>query len=74
MEPRQHTLADLFEGRKVFVVPSYQRLYVWNRLNQWEPLWSDVQDKADLLLTDAMRRGADSVCASVGEPRISWEQ
>ena len=46
MEPRKHTLAELFEGQLVYVVPSYQRLYVWNREDQWEPLWSDVEDIA----------------------------
>jgi len=39
--------------RKVFSpswqlhVPFYQRTYVWNKKEQWEGLWSDLQDKAD---------------------------
>ncbi len=24
------------------VVPLFQRPYVWNEENQWEPLWNDV--------------------------------
>ena len=50
MEPRKHTLAELFETQLVYVVPSYQRLYVWTRDDQWEPLWVDVQEIADELL------------------------
>ena len=61
MEPRKHTLAELFEGQLVYVVPSYQRLYVWNREDQWEPLWSDVEEMADALFQDALRRGAENV-------------
>ena len=61
MEPRKHTLAELFEGQLVYVVPSYQRLYVWNREDQWDPLWSDVEDIANILLEDAETRGIESV-------------
>ena len=50
MEPRKHTLAELFEGQLVYVVPNYQRLYVWNLEDQWAPLWSDVEEIADLLV------------------------
>ena len=61
MEPRKPTLADLFEGHLVYVVPNYQRLYVWNREDQWEPLWSDVADIANDLLEEAIRRDSESV-------------
>ncbi len=29
------------------VVPLFQRPYVWNEENQWEPLWNDVVRVAD---------------------------
>lgn len=61
MEPRKHTLAELFEGQLVYIVPSYQRLYVWSREDQWEPLWSDVEDKATALVNDAAVRDSESV-------------
>ena len=61
MEPRKHSLAELFEGQLVYVVPSYQRLYVWNREDQWGPLWSDVEDKATALVNDAAVRDSASV-------------
>lgn len=35
-------------GRSVrYVVPPYQRRYVWNQKDQWEPLWADVERLAD---------------------------
>ena len=45
----------------VYVVPSYQRLYVWNREDQWEPLWADVKDIATVLVNDAAVRDSESV-------------
>src|SRR5215471_179801 len=32
------------------IVPLFQRPYVWNRENQWEPLWDDVVRVADRFL------------------------
>jgi hypothetical protein len=34
------------------VVPLFQRPYVWNEENQWEPLWNDVVRVADRLLRE----------------------
>src|SRR5260370_1357719 len=28
-------------------IPFYQRAYVWSKEEQWEPLWSDIRDKAE---------------------------
>ena len=67
MEPRKHTLAELFEGQLVYVVPSYQRLYVWNQEDQWDPLWSDVEAKANVLAREATSRNAAVVTSSLVE-------
>ena len=53
MEPRNHPLAQLFGGNLVYIVPNYQRLYVWSEDEQWEPLWLDVRDIAEELLRSA---------------------
>ena len=53
MQPQDQTLAQLFDGKLVYIVPNYQRLYVWNRDDQWEPLWSDVRDIAEELIESA---------------------
>ena len=57
MEPRNYTLTELFDGNLVYVVPNYQRLYVWNREDQWEPLWSDVREIAESLVGRATAEG-----------------
>ncbi len=37
----------------MYIVPNYQRLYVWDEENQWEPLWLDVRDIAEELIESA---------------------
>ena len=61
LEPRNYALANLFEGYVVYVVPNYQRLYVWSEEDQWEPLWSDVQDIASELVRHASSGDCDNV-------------
>lgn len=41
------TIEQLFSERRQYMVPFYQRAYVWNRSDQWEQLWEDIQTKAD---------------------------
>ena len=53
MQPQDQTLAQLFDGKLVYIVPNYQRLYVWDEENQWEPLWLDVRDIAEELIESA---------------------
>ncbi|WMP17660.1 GmrSD restriction endonuclease domain-containing protein [Thiothrix lacustris] len=40
------TVQQMFQDRRQYRVPFYQRTYVWNKEDQWERLWSDIQDKA----------------------------
>ena len=40
-------LAAVFGKPVHYLVPLYQRPYVWTREEQWEPLWQDVRDVAD---------------------------
>lgn len=30
---------------KRLVVPLFQRPYVWNEQNQWEPLWAEARER-----------------------------
>lgn len=46
MKSQNPTLKSLFEGEKVYRVPLYQRLYVWNETDQWGPLWEDLTSTA----------------------------
>lgn len=47
MQVNPLTLAHLFEKNIRYLVPLYQRPYVWTRDDQWEPLWEDVVGLAD---------------------------
>ena len=41
------TVQQLFQDRRQYMVPFYQRSYVWTRNDQWGPLWEDIKDKAE---------------------------
>lgn len=42
MKSDTHTVQQLFELDVRYNVPLYQRPYVWNKDEQWEPLWEDI--------------------------------
>lgn len=45
MQPTARSIFDLFDGKKRYLVPLFQRQYVWSRDAQWEPLWEDLERK-----------------------------
>jgi uncharacterized protein with ParB-like and HNH nuclease domain len=49
MKTDKITIFDLFETQRRYLVPIYQRGYVWNKEEQWEPLWDDIVDQAGLV-------------------------
>jgi Protein of unknown function DUF262/Protein of unknown function (DUF1524) len=51
MKPDKLTVHDIFQRERRYVVPLYQRSYVWNREEQWEPLWEDIEHHAQACLT-----------------------
>lgn len=50
MQSNPRTPAEIFGQDIRHVVPLFQRPYVWNREDQWEPLWNDVRGVAERLL------------------------
>ncbi|PYI39488.1 hypothetical protein CVS30_05960 [Arthrobacter psychrolactophilus] len=42
VEAHPRSPRDLFEGRRHYEIPAFQRPYVWDEESQWAPLWSDV--------------------------------
>src|SRR5436190_20761142 len=50
METQVRTPQMVFMQPQRLVVPLFQRPYVWNEENQWEPLWNDVVRVAERLL------------------------
>ena len=52
MDTQVRTPQAVFIMPQRLIVPLFQRPYVWNKENQWEPLWGDVTRVADRLLAD----------------------
>ena len=48
MQANPRTLDALFNSQLRYVVPMFQRLYAWQEKPQWETLWEDIIEKADL--------------------------
>ena len=53
MQAHIRTLDTLFNSQLRYVVPMFQRLYVWKENPQWGTLWEDVAEKAFLLMKGA---------------------
>ena len=54
MRPDKRGGLELFGRAQQYVIPLYQHRYAWSRQNQWETLWTDVQQR-----TGAVRRSTD---------------
>lgn len=50
MQANPRTIDELFNSQLRFVVPMFQRLYVWQENPQWQTLWEDIAEKAELQL------------------------
>ncbi len=50
------TIQHLFEKDVLYRVPLYQRPYVWQREEQWKPLWEDLRGLSDILLSGKQAR------------------
>ncbi|MCJ1698617.1 DUF262 domain-containing protein [Rathayibacter festucae] len=53
METHVRTPLDVFNVPQQLVVPLFQRPYVWDEAEQWEPLWSDVRRISEVHLGSA---------------------
>lgn len=54
MEALVRSVQEIFSGQHRYVVPPYQRPYVWTEELQWEPFWEDVER-----ITDSRLAGED---------------
>lgn len=43
-------LKTVFEKQRKYKIPLFQRRYVWDQENQWEPLWQDIETIAERIL------------------------
>ncbi|WP_328306854.1 DUF262 domain-containing protein [Actinomycetospora sp. NBC_00405] len=50
MQATARTPSELFDTRLIYEIPTFQRPYVWNEEDQWQPLWDDVVRVAEAIL------------------------
>ena len=50
MKSENLTVQQLFQDRRQYMVPFYQRTYVWTLRDQWQQLWDDIKTKAEARL------------------------
>jgi hypothetical protein len=51
MQANPRSIDKLFNAQARYVVPMFQRLYVWQQTPQWSTLWEDIIEKAELRLS-----------------------
>ena len=54
MKPYTRSIIELFDGKKRFLIPLYQRQYAWNVNPQLELLWEDIERVAKRIDEDRM--------------------
>lgn len=57
------SLKALFQKDVRYVIPTFQRPYVWGQEQQWEPLWDDVRNAAERYLDELDAAGDDRALA-----------
>jgi len=73
MEVFKKTISAVFGNERRYIIPLFQRPYVWTRENQWEPLWEDVMARADLELEQPnLDSPPHFLGAIVIQQRASW--
>jgi hypothetical protein len=45
VQSNPRTITALFEPTQRYLVPMFQRHYVWSKEEQWRPLWDDIEEK-----------------------------
>jgi hypothetical protein len=43
MDTKALSPRELFDGTICYEIPPFQRPYVWNEEDQWQPLWTDIE-------------------------------
>ena len=49
MQPAPLSIVELFQPREQYLIPLFQRGYVWTLTHQVQPLWEDIVDRVDAL-------------------------
>lgn len=52
MKPYTRSIIELFDGKKRFLIPLYQRQYAWKTTPQLDLLWEDIERAVSRLMED----------------------
>lgn len=52
METNTRTPEAIFYPVVHYEIPAFQRRYIWNQDEQWEPLWDDVSAQAEAIISE----------------------
>lgn len=64
MKAAKSSVWDLYNGAKQYVVPLFQRPYVWSR-DQWEQLWSDITEQYEMQTENPREKIPDRFLGSI---------
>jgi len=70
METQVRTPQMVFMQPQRLVVPLFQRPYVWNEENQWEPPWNDVVRVTDRVLNGPLESEELNSCEILIDLRL----
>lgn len=55
MQPTNVNVGSLFGNKVQYRIPLFQRHYVWDMEDQWQPLWEDIEEKTNQRLQQQLR-------------------
>ena len=70
MQPTYLSLVKIFGSETRYTVPLFQRPYVWNKDDNWEPLWQDISDLADRVVSAP----DDTQTGGISSERLCWSR
>ena len=65
MEVTKVELTSLFGQTRQYRIPLFQRHYVWDREDQWQPLWEDIERKSNRRLSQHQVQGFSHFTGSI---------
>src|SRR5690606_2673012 len=65
MRPDKKTVTELFNDRQQYLIPLFQRGYVWTLNEQVQPLWEDLVDRLEAIV----QHQADAAMVGAGRLR-----
>ncbi|MDQ3989038.1 MAG: DUF262 domain-containing protein [Actinomycetota bacterium] len=71
MQAQTLSPAGLFGSHVRYVVPLFQRPYVWTRDDQWNPLWEDIRALTEQLMDTAADPYGACRCPRISSGRSS---